>query len=595
MWKTINILTTMKTSSSTSKILILSSAVLFSSSVTVAGFTPKNINFNNNKVTKTIANTRTTIETETTTRNRICTLLSSTRKDNDNNPFTSVVKDMASSLMGNFKSSSSSMSSGEIDSKLSSLLSVSAGNDNDGEDDDYSWENIRTVLESKQTTEEQMLHANLSTGYGVEGSPLHKIRLFDKSNTEDSVRVTFYRDSASWCPYCQKVWITLEEKKIPYKIEKVNMRCYGDKPRSFLNMQPNGNIPVAIIDGTVYSSSNEILAALEGLFPNHKSLQPEDGKRARELLQLEGQLGSAWLSWLGSSANQESRFENVLKRVDNALSESEGPFFMGREMSMVDIQYISFLERACASLLYYKGFKIRVPKGEKSNFPSINKWFDALEDLPSYRLTKSDYYTHCWDLPPQLGGCVSTPEGEKYRNAINGVSGSWELPLTLNNDGIEPDWELENEDYNGSVAKSRREAVESISSNHGPLTKFASRGAGKKGFPPVMAPLADPNAKQNDAIVGGINSILQIISMEMLTAEDNGKISNQHAAKMEEVAITIVKDGGSDYANDVVNSLTYLRDRIGVPRDMRLLAARQLRAHLNWSIQTVVDANNDKQ
>jgi hypothetical protein len=25
-------------------------------------------------------------------------------------------------------------------------------------------------------------------------------------------------------PYCQKIWLTLEEKKIPYRIEKINMR-----------------------------------------------------------------------------------------------------------------------------------------------------------------------------------------------------------------------------------------------------------------------------------------------------------------------------------------------------------------------------------
>ena len=41
------------------------------------------------------------------------------------------------------------------------------------------------------------------------------------------------RDSAAWCPYCQKVWLQLEEKQIPYVIEKINMRCYGDKPATY--------------------------------------------------------------------------------------------------------------------------------------------------------------------------------------------------------------------------------------------------------------------------------------------------------------------------------------------------------------------------
>ena len=48
-----------------------------------------------------------------------------------------------------------------------------------------------------------------------------KLRLFG-SNSEP--RITFYRDTAAWCPYCQKLWILLEEKKIPYKLQKINMR-----------------------------------------------------------------------------------------------------------------------------------------------------------------------------------------------------------------------------------------------------------------------------------------------------------------------------------------------------------------------------------
>lgn len=76
-------------------------------------------------------------------------------------------------------------------------------------------------------------------------------------------------------------------------------------------------------------------------------------------------------------------------------------------MSIVDIMFTPFLERMAASLLYYKGFMMRFPssnadgkKKDAPTYPALNRWFDAMERLPSYQLTKSDYYTHCWDLPP---------------------------------------------------------------------------------------------------------------------------------------------------------------------------------------------------
>lgn len=204
-----------------------------------------------------------------------------------------------------------------------------------------------------------------------------------------------------------------------------------------------------------------------------------------------------------------------------------------------------------------------------------------MEELPAYQLTKSDYYTHAWDLPPQLGGCRSEEGSKPYEDAINGVrsldgtQGSWELPLQADNGGIEPDWTF----IPGGEPEARREAVERISANHDAIVKFACRGAGNKGFPNFGAALADPNAVPNEALQNTIDKCFRTICSALLADNVDG-----HNAEMEAIAKTIVSEGGKEYTGGVIASLAYLRDRVGVPRDMRLPAAQQLRAHLNWSI-----------
>lgn len=48
---------------------------------------------------------------------------------------------------------------------------------------------------------------------------------------------------------CQ-VWLLLEEKQISYRVEKVNMRCYGEKPFSYTSKYGQ-LLPAAEIDGQV--------------------------------------------------------------------------------------------------------------------------------------------------------------------------------------------------------------------------------------------------------------------------------------------------------------------------------------------------------
>ena len=75
-----------------------------------------------------------------------------------------------------------------------------------------------------------------------------------------------YRDHHAWCPYCQKVWLWLEEKKVPYKVKKVTMFCYGEKESWYKKICPSGMLPALELDGKLITESDHILAALETQF-----------------------------------------------------------------------------------------------------------------------------------------------------------------------------------------------------------------------------------------------------------------------------------------------------------------------------------------
>ena len=111
------------------------------------------------------------------------------------------------------------------------------------------------------------------------------LRLFGQE--ESAVRVTLYRDHHAWCPYCQKVWLWLEFKRIPYRIRKVTMRCYGSKEPWFLRRVPSGMLPALDLDGRLITESDEILLQLEATFGSLG--QPMTTPDVRSHRQLENQ------------------------------------------------------------------------------------------------------------------------------------------------------------------------------------------------------------------------------------------------------------------------------------------------------------------
>jgi glutathione S-transferase len=248
-----------------------------------------------------------------------------------------------------------------------------------------------------------------------------RLRLFGQ--TQADVRVTLYRDNHAWCPYCQKVWLWLEEKQIPYRIEKVTMFCYGEKESWYKRIVPSGMLPALELDGRLITESDRIMIALELVFgPLGQGME---SSTVLPLRQLERLLFRAWCSWLCYpmvSQEQEQRHrEQFIKAVDQvelALASTPSPYFL-EEFGTADVIFTPYVERMNASLYYYKGYSLR----EENSY--LGAWFDGMESRPTYRGTQSDFHTHAHDLPPQMGGCWENGEPPMLLNKNRVDSGPW--------------------------------------------------------------------------------------------------------------------------------------------------------------------------
>ncbi len=356
----------------------------------------------------------------------------------------------------------------------------------------------------------------------VNGSTNAQARLRLFGNRESEVRVTLYRDNHAWCPYCQKVWLWLEEKQIPYWIEKVTMFCYGEKESWYKRKVRSGMLPALELDGRIITESDDILIALERVFsPLGKGM---NDTTVIPLRQLERLLFRAWCNWLcypSRSPQQElqnqAQFIEVVDKVEQALASTPSSYFL-EEFGTADVVFTPYVERMNASLYYYKGYSLR------EDNPHFAAWFEAMESRPAYRGTQSDFHTHAHDLPPQMGGCWENGEPQMLVNQHRVDCGPW------------------------------------------------------FGLPDVTYP--EPENSRQEALYRVIKHRANIVRVN--PADDN--LFDQALR----CALTFMITGEScSPPPSSAAALRYLRDRISVPRDMSIYAAKRLRHALEQTAALV--------
>jgi glutathione S-transferase len=349
-----------------------------------------------------------------------------------------------------------------------------------------------------------------------------RLRLFGQP--ESAIRVTLFRDHHAWCPYCQKIWLWLEEQRIPYRIEKVTMFCYGEKEAWYKHKVPSGMLPAVELDGKIITESDDILIALERAFGPLQFAM--DDPRVIPMRRLERLLFRAWCNWLCYPARSprddraaREKFQEIMGYVEEALGSTPGPYFL-EEFSTADTIFTPYVERMNASLYYYKGYSMREVN------PHMAAWFDAMESRSTYRGTQSDFHTHTHDLPPQMGGCYSNnePQAQQFSQRVD--NGPWfGLP-----DVTYPEPET-----------ARQEALARVIKHHANIIRVN----------PTDDATFDP--------------ALRCALTQLITGT------------------ACAPPAGTDAG------LRYLRDRISVPRDMSIYAAKRLREALEATAALVGD------
>jgi len=377
-------------------------------------------------------------------------------------------------------------------------------------------------------------------------NPFAKLRLFGRPASE--VRVTLYRDSSGWCGYCQKLWLYLEEKSIPYRCHKGNLRCYGERAPWLMEVNPKGLMPVVVLEGPFVDSaqlppghgkvlleSKAILMALEEEFPEPPLVErtPAGLARMEELYSLAARVtGYAFSALLGYGPL--SAFAERLDLLNAELKVCPGPYLLP-QFSLADIHLAPFLERARACLLFAKGFDVRaLPR-----YDAVDRWFQAMELRPCYVGTQSDFFNLVHFLPPQAGWFALENNPEEFIAGIDGTDGSWRLPLQPSR------FEQSRFSEIGALEASMKLVV-----NHERLVGFSQRSE------KAPEPLA-------------VDAAFRMVVCILL------------GDRPESLSLPGAKLGSPSQRECAARACRYVRDRIGVPRDMRLGSARHFRAALN--------------
>lgn len=184
------------------------------------------------------------------------------------------------------------------------------------------------------------------------------------------------------CPYVERSRIVLAEKDVQYRQTFVEL---DDKPDWFLEISPRGKVPVLVVDDQPVFESNVINELIEELFPEPAMMPDEPIERAQArawiVFNNDVLMSAAATLWFSKNASKiaeaKEKLDDGFERLERRLDEREhGPFFLGKDFSLVDAVYAPVFNRWEAT--EQMGFDDLL-----DGYPTVRRYKDALLAHPS--------------------------------------------------------------------------------------------------------------------------------------------------------------------------------------------------------------------
>ena len=193
------------------------------------------------------------------------------------------------------------------------------------------------------------------------------------------------------CPFVQRCAITLNEKKVEFEREIIDL---NNKPQWFRDISPLGKVPVLQVGDTNLFESSVIMEYLDEVA--QPTLLPEDPlERAEhkswlvfsgELLNIQYQLSHSRREETFNRIEQDlhRRYKNIEARIDDK------GFFSGEKIGLVDCAFGPFFMRA-AILQYILGTEWF------ESFPKIDKWQENLLSRETFQNSVVDDFQEIYE------------------------------------------------------------------------------------------------------------------------------------------------------------------------------------------------------